>query len=58
MTLLNRAFTVPKETLVTIYQVVTGFAIGVKKQIKINLNKGSFTPITYIKVEDLSLIHI
>ena len=53
MTLLNRAFHVPKETLVTIYQVVTGFAIGVKKQIKIKLNRESFTPITYIKVEDL-----
>jgi len=53
MTLLNRAFHVPKETLVTIYQVVTGFAIGVRKQIKITLNRESFTPITYIKVEDL-----
>ena len=41
------------QTLVTIAQVVAGFAINVRKQVKTKITKDFFTPITYVKVKDL-----
>jgi len=41
------------QTLVEIGEVVTGFAINVKKQVKTKVTRDFFTPITYIKVKNL-----
>ena len=41
------------QTLVAIAEVVTGFAINVRKQVKTKITKDFFTPITYIKVKNL-----
>lgn len=41
------------QTLVAIAEVVTGFAINIRKQVKTKITKDFFTPITYIKVKDL-----
>mgnify|MGYP003120678292 CR=1 FL=1 len=41
------------QTLVAIGEVVAGFAINVKKQVKTKVTRDFFTPITYIKVKNL-----
>ena len=41
------------QTLVAIAEVVTGFAINIRKQVKTKITKDFFTPITYIKVKNL-----
>ena len=41
------------QTLVAIGEVVTGFAINVRKRVKTKITRDFFTPITYIKVKNL-----
>ena len=53
MTPLIKALNSTVQTLVTIKEVVAGFAINVREQVRKEITKDFFTPLTYIKVKDL-----